>query len=93
MSIFTRNFVEQAVERAVKTAAQAAVAVLSIDGLGLLDVDWVGLGSATGLAALLSLLTSVASGRVGDKSASAVRIETVNGDHRRGGPSVPPPPA
>lgn len=46
-------------ERAVKTFAQAAIAVGSGDGLGLLDIDWTGTASVAALAAVISVLTSI----------------------------------
>ncbi|GAA4175721.1 holin [Gryllotalpicola koreensis] len=58
-SIFSRAFLDYAAERAIKTAAQTAVASLAVGFTGILDVDWVGLGSVVGLATLTSVLTSV----------------------------------
>lgn len=49
-----------AFDRAVSTFAQAAVAVLTANVTGLLDVDWGQLASVAGLAAGVSVLTSVA---------------------------------
>lgn len=72
MSIFTRKFLTETIERAVKTFAQSAAALLVGNGVGLLDVDWLGVGSVSGLAALVSVLTSVGSGYVGDDSPSLV---------------------
>jgi len=47
-------------DRAVATFAQAAVGALTADVTGLIDVAWPGLVSVAGLAALVSVLTSVA---------------------------------
>lgn len=60
--IFTKpSFWADTAVRAIKTFAQAAVALLGANSIGLLDVDWVNLVSVAGLAAVASLLTSVAS--------------------------------
>lgn len=59
--MFTVAFLRGAAERAVKTFAQAAIAVLGADTAGLLEVDLVNLVSVAGLAAVVSLFTSVAS--------------------------------
>lgn len=47
-------------DRAVSTVAQAAVAVLTANVTGLLDVDWAQIVSVAGLAGAVSVLTSVA---------------------------------
>lgn len=61
MSIFTRAFWAATGERAIKTFAQTAASVLVVAGVsGVLDADWKGVVSAAGLAAVISLLTSVA---------------------------------
>jgi len=62
-SMFNGNFegwVKAALMRAVKTAAQSAVALIGTNTIGITDVDWIALVSAAGLAAVVSLLTSVA---------------------------------
>ena len=48
--------------RAVRTWAQAAIALIGTNAVGMTDVDWVAVASAATLAAVLSLLTSVATG-------------------------------
>lgn len=71
MSIYTkREFWTSAAERAVKTFAQALAAVGLAGATGLLGVDWPGALSAAGLAALLSVLTSVGSAPVGEPGPS-----------------------
>lgn len=76
MSIWTRPFWKATAERAVKTVAQAAVAVLTADVSGLLEVDWAQTASIAGLAGLVSVLTSVASGADGT-GPSAIGAETL----------------
>lgn len=59
MSEKTKKWLHAAAIRAIKTVAQTAVATLSTAAV-LGDVNWVMLASASALAGLLSLLTSVA---------------------------------
>ncbi|MFT3871055.1 MAG: holin [Nocardioides sp.] len=47
-------------ERATKTAAQAALGLIGTNAVGLTDVDWQQAGSAAALAAISSVLMSVA---------------------------------
>ena len=49
-----------ALTRAVKTAAQTAVALIGTGAVGFTDLDWARIASVAGVAAVLSLLTSVA---------------------------------
>lgn len=46
--------------RAVKTAAQTAAALIGTGAVGFTDLDWIHIASVSGVAAVLSLLTSVA---------------------------------
>lgn len=72
-ALFSPAFWTDTAERAIKTAAQAAVALLGADYVNLVDVNFAGVGSAAALAALVSLLTSVGSAQVGtDASPSLV---------------------
>ncbi|VXB81422.1 holin [Aeromicrobium sp. 9AM] len=71
-TIFTKSFLKDAAERAIKTVAQSAAALLVGDGFGILNVDWSTVGSVAGLAGIVSLLTSIGSGYVGDDSPSLV---------------------
>ncbi|MCW2287051.1 r1t family holin [Leucobacter luti] len=63
--MLTKRFWIAAAERAVKTFAQTAVAILTAGATGLLDVDWGQMASVAGLAAVVSLLTSIASDGIG----------------------------
>lgn len=63
--MWTKAFWKGAVERAIKTYAQAALALLTGDGLGVLDVDWGTVASVGGLAAIASVLTSLVSAGAG----------------------------
>ena len=64
--MFTYRFWQLAGERAVKTFAQTLVAVLSITSFGLLNAPWTTALSTAGMAAMLSVLTSMASVPVGE---------------------------
>ena len=56
----SKLWVKAAMVRAVKTMAQTAVALMSTGAVGILDVDWMSVVSASALAGVLSLLTSLA---------------------------------
>lgn len=68
-----RKFWVDTFDRAVSTVAQAAVAVLTANVTGLLDVDWVQILSVSGLAGAVSVLTSVAFRGQDDENASDPR--------------------
>lgn len=55
-----KKWLKAAGVRAVKTAAQTAVALIGTNAVGFTDVDWVAIGSAALLSAIISVLTSVA---------------------------------
>ena len=54
------TWIKAALVRAVKTMAQTAVALIGTGAIGILDVDWVAVLSASALAGLQSILTSIA---------------------------------
>ena len=56
----TTIWIKAALVRAIKTMAQTAVALIGTNGIGITEVDWVAVLSASALAGVLSLLTSVA---------------------------------
>ena len=65
-SVWSRSFWVDAAERAGKTAAQTLLALWAGDGVNLLHVDWPTSLGLAGTAAVLSVLTSVASAGIGD---------------------------
>ncbi|MGH3904772.1 MAG: holin [Pseudonocardiaceae bacterium] len=66
--MFTYPFWRSALERAFKTFAQTLVALFSISGVGLLDAPWTSALSAAGMAAVLSVLTSMTSEPMGERN-------------------------
>ena len=57
-----KNFWKATAIRAIKTMCQTAVALIGTNAAGVLDVDWVAVLSASALAGILSVLTSVGTG-------------------------------
>lgn len=62
MSIYSADFWSAAAERAIKTVAQTAASLIVAGGFGLLDADWIAVASVSGMAGVVSLLTSIGSG-------------------------------
>lgn len=59
MNVFSIKWAKASGIRAVKTAAQTALSMLTI-GQAMLDVNWVNVLSVSATAAAISLLTSIA---------------------------------
>jgi hypothetical protein len=70
------DFWRDAIERAIKTFAQSVIAMFSADTLNVLKADFGQLLAVSLGAALISLLTSLASSTVGDDSPSLVFPKT-----------------
>lgn len=60
------KFWKATAERAIRTAAQAILALLGTDVAGILQVDWVQTVSVAALAAFLSVMMSIVATGVGD---------------------------
>ena len=59
--MFTKDFLVDTLERAIRTACQAALSAGVIGGVGLFEVDWLNVCGIALVAAIASVLTSVAS--------------------------------
>ena len=70
--MWTGAFWKQAAERALKTFAQAVLAMLTGDGLGVLDVNWAAIASVGALAAVASILTSIVSAPAGEPNSPSL---------------------
>lgn len=70
--MWSSKFWRDALERAIKTGLQAALAMLGTGVTGIIDVDWQNVASVSAVAAVVSLLTSIASNPVGDRGTAAV---------------------
>ncbi|MFI6979302.1 holin [Embleya sp. NPDC050154] len=74
--MMTKAFWRAATERSGRTFAQALIAVFSIGTTGLMDADWAGGASVAGMAAVLSLLTSIATSGVGPEGPGLTEVAT-----------------
>lgn len=69
----TRAFWIDAGERAVRTIAQALLALLGTDALGIVGLDWLQMLSVAAGAGLMSILTAIVATNVGDKGTTEFR--------------------
>lgn len=68
--MFEKNFLEAVAERAVKTFLQTYLALIGTNAAGVLTVDYLASAKVAGSAALLSVLTSFASSKIGNDGPS-----------------------
>ena len=80
MTLWTLAFWRAAAERSIKTLAQTAAALIVADGTGLLDTDWLTVTSVAGMAAVVSLLTSVGSDALTGDGPSLIDAEALTGE-------------
>lgn len=75
-SIYSHAFWRDATERAIKSAAQAAILAIGGGAINVLTLDWATVAGASGGGLLLSLLTSIASAGITQRdTASLARVE------------------
>lgn len=70
MMLLDKHFWTDAMERMVKTVCEVALALIGTGMVGIMDVDWLNLLSVCVMAALVSVLSSVA---------SSIKPDTVSG--------------
>jgi hypothetical protein len=69
--VFSKVFLADASERALKTVAQVVLALLTVDGADILSLDYGQVASAALTAGVISILTSIVSASArGSESAS-----------------------
>ena len=71
--MFTKSFWQDAGERAIRTAAQALLALWATDVSGVLEVDWVQAFSVSAFAVVMSVLMSVAATSRGNLESASLR--------------------
>ena len=59
-NIFTKKWLIASLIRSIRTFAQTAVALIGTEMVGFTELDWLHIISVAGVAAVLSILTSVA---------------------------------
>lgn len=70
--MFTTSFWKSAAERAIKTVAQALIAVLAATTFDWFNADWKAIAGTAATAGVLSLLSSIASAGIADKGTPSI---------------------
>jgi len=71
--VFTKNFWQDTVERAIRTAAQALLALWATEVSGVLEVDWIQAFSVSAFAVIMSVLMSIAATNRGNVDTASLR--------------------
>jgi uncharacterized membrane protein len=77
MTMFTKTFWTAAAERALRTVAQALIAVIAATTFDWFTADWQAIAGTALTAGVLSLLTSIASAGIGDKGTPSMVTQPV----------------
>ncbi len=70
--LFTATFWLDAFERAIKTAAQSALALIGVNVTDVASLNWQEMLITTGVATGLSVLTSIVSSGIGEPGTASV---------------------
>lgn len=70
--MWTPTFWKDALERAIRTFAQALLALIGTELVGIVELDWLQLLAVGATAAVVSLLTSIVASGVGDKGTASL---------------------
>lgn len=70
--MFTKSFWKSAAERAIKTVAQALIAVIAATTFDWFTADWQAIAGTAATAGVLSLLSSIASAGIGDRGTTSL---------------------
>jgi hypothetical protein len=82
--MWNKQFGLAVLERALKTFAQALVAVFAAGSVTVLDVDWTQALAVSGTAAIISVLTSIVSANVGNYGPSLASETVVSNNSSNG---------
>lgn len=72
--MFTKLFWKDTAERVISTAAQAAIALLTVDGFDVANFDVEQGAAVVGVAALVSLLKALVAGKVTNSNVSPASL-------------------
>ena len=80
MFLTDSRFWQATAERAVKTFAQALIALIGTSAMSIIELDWAQMLGVSATAAVVSILTSVASANFGPNYGPSLADETVEPD-------------
>jgi hypothetical protein len=72
MLMLSKKFWEDTSERVIRTMAQALIALMGTDALGIVGLDWAQMLSVAAGAGLTALLTAIVASGIGDKGTASV---------------------
>ena len=71
----TRKFWEDTAERTIRTMAQALLALMGTDALGIVGLEWAQMLSVAAGAGIMSILTAIVATGIGDKATAQLLKE------------------